>query len=54
MALLEIGPNPIGGVALVTGASRLQAIGAAIFGALAARGGHVGFSHLRPYDASFP
>ena len=43
-----------GQVALVTGASRLQGIGAAICRALAARGADVGFSHWRPYDAAFP
>ena len=43
-----------GNVALVTGATRLQGIGAAICRALAARGADVAFSHWRPYDAAFP
>jgi 3-oxoacyl-[acyl-carrier protein] reductase len=43
-----------GNVALVTGATRLQGIGAAICRALAARGVDVAFSHWRPYDALFP
>lgn len=43
-----------GQVALVTGASRLQGIGAAICRALATRGADVAFSHWRPYDAVFP
>lgn len=43
-----------GQVALVTGASRLQGIGAAICRALAVRGSDVAFSHWRPYDAAFP
>jgi 3-oxoacyl-[acyl-carrier protein] reductase len=43
-----------GQVALVTGASRLQGIGAAICRALAMRGSDVVFSHWRPYDAAFP
>lgn len=43
-----------GQVALVTGASRLQGIGAAICRALAVRGSDVVFSHWRPYDAAFP
>jgi 3-oxoacyl-[acyl-carrier protein] reductase len=46
--------DPIGQVALVTGASRLQGIGAAICRALAVRGFDVAFSHWRPYDAAFP
>lgn len=41
-------------VALVTGATRQQGIGAAICRALAARGADVAFSHWRPYDAAFP
>jgi len=43
-----------GQVALVTGATRLQGIGAAICRALAARGADVAFNHWRPYDAAFP
>jgi 3-oxoacyl-[acyl-carrier protein] reductase len=43
-----------GAVALVTGASRLGGIGAAICRALAARGAGVAFSHWQPYDAAFP
>ena len=43
----------VGTVALVTGATRLQGIGAAICRALAARGADVAFSHWRPYDAAF-
>lgn len=43
-----------GMIALVTGASRLQGIGAAVCRALAARGADVAFSHWLPYDASFP
>ena len=41
-------------VALVTGATRLQGIGAAICRALAKGGADVAFSHWRPYDAAFP
>jgi 3-oxoacyl-[acyl-carrier protein] reductase len=43
-----------GAVALVTGATRLSGIGAAICRALAARGADVAFSHWRSYDAAFP
>jgi 3-oxoacyl-[acyl-carrier protein] reductase len=43
-----------GQVALVTGATRRQGIGAAICRALAAQGADVAFSHWRPYDAAFP
>src|SRR5687767_6379003 len=43
-----------GQIALVTGATRLGGIGAAICRALAARGADVAFSHWRPYDAAFP
>ena len=43
-----------GNVALVTGATRMRGIGAAICRALAARGADVAFSHWRPYDAAFP
>jgi 3-oxoacyl-[acyl-carrier protein] reductase len=43
-----------GTVALVTGATRLQGIGAAICRALAARGADMAFSHWRAYDAAFP
>jgi 3-oxoacyl-[acyl-carrier protein] reductase len=53
MTPLENGSNLSGQVALVTGASRLQGIGAAICRAVAARGANVAFSHWRPYDASF-
>ena len=45
--------EPASTVALVTGATRLQGIGAAICRALAARGTDVAFSHWRPYDADF-
>ncbi len=41
-------------VALVTGATRLRGIGAAICRALAAGGADVAFSHWRPYDELFP
>jgi 3-oxoacyl-[acyl-carrier protein] reductase len=54
MTTLENGSNLTGRVALVTGASRLQGIGAAICRALAAHGADVAFSHWRPYDAAFP
>jgi 3-oxoacyl-[acyl-carrier protein] reductase len=54
MTALENGPDLTGQVALVTGATRLQGIGAAICRALAARGADVAFSHWRPYDAAFP
>jgi 3-oxoacyl-[acyl-carrier protein] reductase len=43
-----------GQVALVTGASRRQGIGAAICHALAERGADVAFSHWLRYDAAFP
>lgn len=43
-----------GKIALVTGATRLRGIGAAIARALAGRGADVAFSHWRPYDAAFP
>jgi 3-oxoacyl-[acyl-carrier protein] reductase len=43
-----------GKVALVTGATRLAGIGAAICRGLAARGADVAFSHWLPYDAAFP
>ena len=43
-----------GAIALVTGASRLRGIGAAVCRALALRGADVAFSHWRPYDAAFP
>src|SRR3954454_8028751 len=43
-----------GQVALVTGASRRQGVGAATCRALAARGADVAFSHWRPYDKTFP
>jgi 3-oxoacyl-[acyl-carrier protein] reductase len=48
------GSSLAGRVALVTGASRLRGIGAAIARALAARGADVAFSHWLPYDAAFP
>jgi 3-oxoacyl-[acyl-carrier protein] reductase len=54
MPALENGLDLTRQVALVTGASRLRGIGAAICRALAARGADVAFSHWRPYDASFP
>ncbi len=54
MTTLENGSELTGRVALVTGASRLQGIGAAICRALAAHGADVAFSHWRPYDAAFP
>jgi 3-oxoacyl-[acyl-carrier protein] reductase len=54
MALARSGTDLTGQVALVTGASRLQGIGAAICRALAACGADVGFSHWRPYDVAFP
>lgn len=48
-------PRPLlGQVALVTGASRHQGIGAAICHALAERGADVAFSHWLRYDAAFP
>lgn len=43
-----------GAIALVTGASRLQGIGAAICRTLAERGADVAFSHWQAYDAAFP
>jgi 3-oxoacyl-[acyl-carrier protein] reductase len=47
--------RPLSGrVALVTGASRQQGIGAAICHALAERGADVAFSHWLRYDAAFP
>ena len=54
MSTARSGSDLAGQVALVTGASRLRGIGAAICRALAARGADVGFSHWRPYDAAFP
>ena len=54
MRVFENGSNLSGQVALVTGASRLQGIGAAICRALAARGADVAFNHWRPADAAFP
>jgi 3-oxoacyl-[acyl-carrier protein] reductase len=54
MSTAKSGSDFTGQVALVTGASRLRGIGAAICRALAGRGASVGFSHWRPYDAAFP
>lgn len=54
MSTARSGSDLAGKVALVTGASRLRGIGAAICRVLAARGADVGFSHWRPYDAAFP
>jgi 3-oxoacyl-[acyl-carrier protein] reductase len=54
MSMARSGLDLTGQVALVTGASRLRGIGAAICRALAVRGADVGFSHWRPYDAAFP
>jgi len=53
MTALENGSDLTSRVALVTGASRLRGIGAAICRALAAHGADVAFSHWRPYDAAF-
>ena len=49
----EIGVDSSRKVALITGASRLQGIGAAIARALTIQGVDVAFSHWRPYDAAF-
>ena len=54
MTTLKNGSDLTGQVALVTGASRQQGIGAAICRALAAHGADIAFSHSRPYDAAFP
>ena len=54
MSIARSGSDLAGQMALVTGASRLQGIGAAICRALAVRGADVVFSHWRPYDAAFP
>jgi 3-oxoacyl-[acyl-carrier protein] reductase len=54
MTLLENGSDLSGRVALVTGASRLRGIGAAICRALAARGADVVFNHWRPADEAIP
>jgi 3-oxoacyl-[acyl-carrier protein] reductase len=54
MSHISVERELAGAVALVTGATRLQAIGAAICRALSARGAAVAFSHWRPYDAAFP
>lgn len=43
-----------GHVALITGATRLQGIGAAIARAIAGLGADVAFTHWRAYDAAFP
>ena len=53
MPALENGLDLSGQVALVTGASRLRGIGAAICRALAGRGADVAFTHWRPYDEAF-
>ncbi len=50
----EEGGRLRGRVALVTGASRLRAIGAATCRTLAAAGADIALSHWRPYDAAFP
>ncbi len=44
----------VGRVALVTGATRLNGIGAAACRALAARGADIAFSHWSAYDDGFP
>lgn len=49
----QVGPLR-GRVALVTGASRLGGIGAAVCRALAAAGADVAFTHWRAYDRNFP
>src|SRR4051794_23013483 len=54
MTPLKNGSDLTGQVALVTGASRLRGIGAAICRALAARGADVAFNHWRPADEAFP
>jgi 3-oxoacyl-[acyl-carrier protein] reductase len=41
-----------GKIALITGASRLAGIGAAVAGAFAAAGADVAFTHWTPYDAA--
>ncbi|HEU0114135.1 MAG TPA: hypothetical protein VFQ80_05640, partial [Thermomicrobiales bacterium] len=43
-----------GRIALVTGATRLGGIGAAVCRALAAEGADVAFTHWRAYDRRFP
>jgi 3-oxoacyl-[acyl-carrier protein] reductase len=54
MSESPVGRDLFGKVALVTGATRRQGIGAAVCHALAARGADIAFSHWRAYDAAFP
>ncbi len=49
-----IARNLHGRVAVVTGASRRQGIGAAICRALAANGADIFFTHWRPFDGTMP
>ncbi len=50
MSLLDLRSR----IAVVTGASRRQGIGAAICRALAANGADVFFTHWRPFDRGRP